>query len=55
MIEFIKVIELDNLLCVVLLGAIAITSLFTTSTEVTLASSVASDLIGDLAKSAIND
>jgi len=50
MTDFLKTVELDNLFCVVLLGALAVTSLFTTNTDNTLAMNIATGLIGYLSK-----
>lgn len=45
--------DFDNLACILLLGAIALTSIIVPITNVTLASSIASGLIGYLAKGVI--
>jgi len=53
MIDFLKTVELDNLLCVLLLGVLAITSMFATADDNTLAMNIGTGLIGYLSKSAI--
>ena len=44
-------LDLDNIICLVLLGAIALVSLIMPTENVTLASSISSGLVGYLAKS----